>query len=53
MYEDFYFSDYPYAEIRDFGVFHLNVDEAAELVAKILCLEGTLTSGCDIGMFMT
>ena len=42
MYEDFSFSDYPYLEIKDFGVGHLNIDEAAELVAKILCLEGML-----------
>lgn len=39
---NFTLSDYPYTEIEDFGVFHLNIDEAAGLVAKILSLEGRL-----------
>lgn len=40
MFENDGLLDFDYIGLADFGVFHLNVNDAAELIAKIISLEG-------------
>lgn len=42
MFENYAFMDSPNGDLDDFGIFHLNVDDASALIAKILFLEGEL-----------
>lgn len=42
MFESYGFPEWQSHNFEDFGVFHLTVDDAAELVIKILFLEGYL-----------